>query len=204
MKYGPKIMPFIKELWNNISSSCKNWHNKIKWFSIFIKPNKCQKNRKEKQKWKNLPGPYLRPAPVLAQHCAAWPGPTGQASHPPPCQEEAKEGTASARMHATLLPACPPSPRRCPPQRAPPSPLASPHSLPSSLLSSARLLSRARTPPQHVAVSHRDHRHRPVPCCCPGAPPPSTTPPRRAGRRQEHCSVATAVIPFVGAADRRR
>ena len=47
-------------------------------FSIFIKPNKCQKNRKEKQKWKNLPGPYLRPGPVLAQHCAAWPGPTGQ------------------------------------------------------------------------------------------------------------------------------
>ena len=64
-------------------------------------------NRKEKQKWKNLPGPYLRPAPVLAQHCAAWPGPTGQASHPPPCQEEAKEGTASARMHTMLLPACP-------------------------------------------------------------------------------------------------
>ena len=63
-------------------------------------------NRKEK-KWKNLPGPYLRPAPVLAQHCAAWPGPTGQASHPHPCQEEAKEGTASARMHTMLLPACP-------------------------------------------------------------------------------------------------
>ena len=77
-------MPFVEEFWNNTTSPCKNWHKKIKWFIIFIKPNKCQKNRKEKQKWKNLPGPYLRPSPVLAQHCAAWPGPTGQASHPPP------------------------------------------------------------------------------------------------------------------------
>ena len=115
------------------------------------------------------------------------------------------EGGHDERAHARHAPAClPPSPRRCPPQRAPPSPLASPHSLPSSLLSSTLLLSQARTPPQHVAVSHRDHRHRLVPCCCPGAPPPSTTPPRRDGRRQEHCSVATAVIPFVGATDRRR
>ena len=53
----PKIVPFVEELWNNTTGTYKNWHNKIKWFSIFIKPNKCQKNRKEKQKWKNLPGP---------------------------------------------------------------------------------------------------------------------------------------------------
>ena len=194
-------MPLVGEFWNNTTSSYKNWHKKIKWFSIFIKPNKCQKNRKEKQKWKNLPGPYLQPAPVLAQHCAAWPGPTGQASHPPPCQEEAKEGTASARMHAMLLPAPFPSALSTPESST--EPLASPHSLSSSLLSSARLLSCARTPQQHIAVSHRDHRHRPVPCCCPGAPPPSTTPPRRDGRRQEHCSVATAVIPSIGSVDRR-
>ena len=32
MKYGPKIMPIIKELWNNTISPYKNWHNKIKWF----------------------------------------------------------------------------------------------------------------------------------------------------------------------------
>ena len=48
MKYGPKIMPIIKELWNNTISPYKNWHNKIKWFNIFIKSNKCQKIRKEK------------------------------------------------------------------------------------------------------------------------------------------------------------
>ena len=47
MKYGPKIMPIIKELWNNTISPYKNWHKQIKWFSIFIKPNKCQKSRKE-------------------------------------------------------------------------------------------------------------------------------------------------------------
>ena len=55
MKYGPKIMPIIKELWNNTISPYKNWHKQIKWFSIFIKPNKCQKNRKEKE-MENLPG----------------------------------------------------------------------------------------------------------------------------------------------------
>ena len=72
MKYGPKIMPIIKELWNNTISPYKNWHNKIKWFSIFIKPNKCQKIRKEKEIGKgSLPA---------AWHCAAWPGPAGQPS----------------------------------------------------------------------------------------------------------------------------
>ena len=55
MKYGPKIMPIIKELWNNTISPYKNWHNKIKWFSIFIKPNKCQKSRKENKLEKRLP-----------------------------------------------------------------------------------------------------------------------------------------------------
>ena len=41
--YMSKIMPIITELWNNTISPYKNWHNKIKWFGIFIKPNKCQK-----------------------------------------------------------------------------------------------------------------------------------------------------------------
>ena len=29
IKYGPKIMPFAEELWNNIVSSCKNGHKEI-------------------------------------------------------------------------------------------------------------------------------------------------------------------------------
>ena len=63
MKCGPKIMPIIKELWNNTISPYKNWHNKIKWFIIFIKPNKCQKIRKENRKGeRDLPGPLTRSA----------------------------------------------------------------------------------------------------------------------------------------------
>ena len=63
MKYGPKIMPIIKELWNNTISPYKNWHNKIKWFSILIKSNKCQKIRKENRKGeRDLPGPLTRSA----------------------------------------------------------------------------------------------------------------------------------------------
>ena len=41
-------MPVVEELWNNATSPYKNWHKKIKWFSILFKPNTCQKNRKEK------------------------------------------------------------------------------------------------------------------------------------------------------------
>ena len=60
-----KIVPFVEELWNNTISPYKNWHNKIKWFSIFIKPNKCQKNRKGTEMGKT----YLcLPA---GWHCAA-------------------------------------------------------------------------------------------------------------------------------------
>ena len=57
-------MPFIKELSNNITSFYKNWHKKIKWFSIFIKPNKCQKNRKEKEMetYLDLPAALCSPA----------------------------------------------------------------------------------------------------------------------------------------------
>ena len=44
----PKIMLLVEEVWSNTTSSYKNWHNEIKWFSIIIKSNKCQKNRKEK------------------------------------------------------------------------------------------------------------------------------------------------------------
>ena len=58
-------MPFVEELWNNTTSLYKNWHNKIKWFSIFIKPNKCQKNRKE-TKTESLPGAYLQPSGASA------------------------------------------------------------------------------------------------------------------------------------------
>ena len=104
-------MPFIKELWNNITSFYKNWHKKIKWFSIFIKPNKCQKTRKETEMEKNLPVVTCGPAPVLAQLCAAQLGqlnsavvllaPVGQA-----CGRRAR--TAVPPCH---LPACPP-PRR--------------------------------------------------------------------------------------------
>ena len=62
-------MLVVEELWNNTTSPCKNWCKKIKWFSIFIKPNKCQKNRKEKQKWKNLTCTYLpvQPSSPVAQ-----------------------------------------------------------------------------------------------------------------------------------------
>ena len=74
MKYGPKFMPIIKELWNNTISPYKNWHKQIKWFSIFIKPNKCQKSRKE-NKIKKMPTcAHLRPGTVRP----SWPAqPTG-------------------------------------------------------------------------------------------------------------------------------
>ena len=67
-------MPFIKELWNNITSFYKNWHKKIKWFSIFIKPNKCQKKRKE-IKEENPTWTYPRPGTM-------WPGPAAQQASP--------------------------------------------------------------------------------------------------------------------------
>ena len=61
--YMSKIVPFVEELWNNTISPYKNWHNKIKWFGIFIKPNKCQKIRKENRKGeRDLPGPLTRSA----------------------------------------------------------------------------------------------------------------------------------------------
>ena len=40
-------MPVVEELWNNTTSPCKNWHKEITWFSIFIKPNKCQELEKK-------------------------------------------------------------------------------------------------------------------------------------------------------------
>ena len=49
-------MPFVEELWNNVTSPYKNWHKNIKWFSIFIKPNKCQKIEKRNKTGENLPG----------------------------------------------------------------------------------------------------------------------------------------------------
>ena len=72
-------MPFIKELWNNITSFYKNWHKKIKWFSIFIKPNKCQKNRKEKQIRRKT---YLALTSLCNPFLCGLAGPVGQPSPP--------------------------------------------------------------------------------------------------------------------------
>ena len=59
-----------EELWNNTTSYCKNWHKNIKWFSIFIKPNKCQKIEKKNKREKRL---TWRLPPCAARSCAAWP-----------------------------------------------------------------------------------------------------------------------------------
>ena len=91
-------MPFVEELWNNTNSTYKNWHKKIKWFSIFIKPNKCQKNRKENKNREKLtwvtcglalcsqPGPAAQQAGPADWHCQ---------SSPSSCQED--RGTRSPR-----------------------------------------------------------------------------------------------------------
>ena len=75
-------MPLVEELWNNATSPYKNWHKQIKWFSIFIKPNKCQKNRKETEMEKTylcIPVAQLLCWPGTAQP-SSWPSPPGPPS----------------------------------------------------------------------------------------------------------------------------
>ena len=62
MKYGPKIMPIIKELWNNTISPYKNWHKQINWFSILLNQTNVRKLEKKTEKGRetylgHLPGP---------------------------------------------------------------------------------------------------------------------------------------------------
>ena len=148
--YMSKIMPIITELWNNTISPYKNWHKQIKWFSIFIKPNKCQKKIEKGIKKKgNLTCAYLGLSP--AQPSSSRPAqPGGGPAHlaPPPLSSSFPTGERSvagarARHRATpppSLPACPPlaaldgphvatQPPRSfsPPSRSSP-PLAPPHS----------------------------------------------------------------------------
>ena len=95
-------MPIIKELWNNISSPCKNWHKKIKWFSIFIKPNKCQKNRKENKNRETLT--WTLPT---AWHCAAQLGkPTTAVVLLAPVGWACGRRARTARAPRHQLPAC--------------------------------------------------------------------------------------------------
>ena len=68
-------MPFVEELWNNVTSPYKNWHKNIKWFSIFIKPNKCQKIEKKNKREKRLPG--LTCSPCAAQRPSRLAQPAG-------------------------------------------------------------------------------------------------------------------------------
>ena len=89
-------MPVVEELWNNATSPYKNWHKKIKWFSIFTKSNKCQKFRKQKQTRKRekltWPGPAAQQAGP-----ASWPC----QSSPSSCQEDKGTRSPPARMRAT-------------------------------------------------------------------------------------------------------
>ena len=108
-------MPIIKELWNNTISPYKNWHNKIKWFSIFIKPNKCQKkNRKTEIK---EGGAYLG-LPLCSPAAAGRP--SQQAAQPtwPPllCRLPPRQGDGACptRAHRRAAPP-PPSLPACPP-----------------------------------------------------------------------------------------
>ena len=108
MKYGPKIMSFIKELWNNTISPYKNWHKQIKWFSIFIKPNKCQKKIENRNKRRRgLPGA----SPV--QPSRSRPAqPAGGPAHGPPllCRLPPRQGNGVcptlAGTRARHLPPC--------------------------------------------------------------------------------------------------
>ena len=97
-------MPVVEELWNNTTSPCKKFHKKIKWFSIFIKPNKCRKLEKKNKTGKRLPGPYLRPGTMRPGRAAQ---PTGRASH---LLARARRTSAWLARASTrpghLLPAC--------------------------------------------------------------------------------------------------
>ena len=101
-------MPFVEEFWNNTTSPYKNWHKKIKWFIIFIKPNKCQKNRKETEMKKNLPVLTCGPAgparqrrrPPGASRPSVWPARAhGRAATPPACLSSPSSPGCPARRH---------------------------------------------------------------------------------------------------------
>ena len=92
-------MPFVEELWNNITSSYKNWHKKINWFSIIIKSKQMVENRKEKEMEKRT--------------CAAQ-RPTGRPSQQaaqPNCQELLQAPASRSCCVAAPQPAVATSPR---------------------------------------------------------------------------------------------
>ena len=141
-------MPFVEEFWNNTTSPYKNWHKKIKWFSIFIKPNKCQKIRKEKEIGKR------ELTCGLALCGLAWPSRpaqlTGQRqSSPSSRQRDRARGRRTP--HACTprqLPACPLPSSTWPRQKRPAPPW--PHSLLSCSplpSSSPARMSRSSAPP---------------------------------------------------------
>ena len=90
-------MPFVEEFWNNTTSPYKNWHKKIKWFIIFIKPNKCQKNRKETE-MENPTCAYLRPS---------WTSPPAPSSSWRQSARRVAGARARPCRHATCLPVLP-------------------------------------------------------------------------------------------------
>ena len=104
-------MPIIKELWNNISSPCKNWHKLNKWFNILFKSKQMSeiKNRKRNNR-RSLPGLlHVRPSQLA--------GPASQPSPPPSSSSwrQSARRVAGARArperHATSSSACLPRQR---------------------------------------------------------------------------------------------
>ena len=96
------MMPFVEELWNNTTSSYKNWHKLIKCFSIFIKPNKCQKNRKEKQIRRKSEGERQRKGDQLGERVREGRGSTRRLQEPLPRRRKQEVAEAS-RARATPL-----------------------------------------------------------------------------------------------------
>ena len=166
-----KIMPIITELWNNTISPYKNWHNKIKWFGIFIKPNKCQKKienrnkRKEGLTWGSSPAQPSSSRP-------AQPG-GGPAHLAPPLSSSSPTGErrVPTRAHRRASTSCFPGHLLLPPCRLerPGRRHAVPTALSLSPSSSPTALSPTREPPPagvetavDVVLTGDQHHHPPL------------------------------------------
>ena len=186
-------MPFVEELWNNTTSPYKNWHKKIKWFIIFIKPNKCQKNRKETEMEKTylcLPAAQLLCWPSSVR--PSWTSPPASSSSWRQSARRVAGARARPCRHATCLPVLPlvawmP---RATPRAAPhlsrslpcpfPLPLALSRARPNATVAAARCCRSHRLP---LDLSPR-----------PRAPPRRLLRPRRARQLGTHRIAASAVI----------
>ena len=102
IRYCPKIMPVVEELWNSITSSYKNWRKKIKWFSILLNQTIVRKIKKETKQEKSSP---VQPSGQQAGPASRWPSPTARSFF-----KLLPVGAAAWPRHSPPWPRLPPPP----------------------------------------------------------------------------------------------